>query len=246
MQFKRVHLEVDERRRRQYLRAMGITNWAGSQASSSVAVVDVERRSRARGVDAGDPSDLQSLRSIEEIVKSCRACNLCETRRNTVFGSGSATADWLLVGEAPGAEEDKQGLPFVGRAGQLLNNMLSSLGLDRGDAYIANVLKCRPPRNRDPMGEEVRKCEPYLHQQIGNIQPRIIIAMGRFAAQSLLKDTTPISRLRGQVHEYEKFGIPLIATYHPAYLLRSPLEKRKAWTDLVLARATLEKPGEGA
>lgn len=237
---------MDERRRRQYLSALGVTGWVSSEAGSSAAVVDVENLTRTHTDDLESPGDLQSLQSVEEIVKGCRACELCESRRNTVFGSGSATADWLLVGEAPGAEEDKQGVPFVGRAGQLLKNMLSSLGLNRDDVYVANVLKCRPPRNRDPMGEEVRQCESYLHQQIGNIQPKIIIAMGRFAAQSLLKDTTPISRLRGQVHEYREFGIPLIATYHPAYLLRSPLEKRKAWEDLFLARSSLEKSGESA
>ena len=156
-----------------------------------------------------------------------------------MFGAGSASADWLFVGEAPGAEEDRRGLPFVGRAGQLLDAMISALGLERDETYIANVLKCRPPDNRDPLGEEVRSCEKHLHRQIELLQPRLIIALGRFAAQSLLKSSLPIGKLRGRRHLYEPFGIPLVATYHPAYLLRSPLEKRKAWRDLLLAKTVL-------
>jgi DNA polymerase len=156
-----------------------------------------------------------------------------------VFGVGSPSAECLFVGEAPGAEEDRRGLPFVGRAGHLLNAMIFALGLERDQTYIANVLKCRPPDNRDPLGREVRSCETYLHQQIQLIEPRLIIALGRFAAQSLLKSSLPIGKLRGQLHLYEPFGIPLIATYHPAYLLRSPLEKRKVWSDLTLAKTVL-------
>ena len=184
-----------------------------------------------------------ALKVLAEEASTCTSCGLAVGRTTVVFGAGSSAADLMFVGEGPGAREDEQGVPFVGRAGQLLDSMLYGLGLNRDEVYIANVLKCRPPRNRDPMGEEVRKCEPYLHQQIRNIQPRIIIAMGRFAAQSLLKKTDPIGRLRGRVHEYDKFGIPLVVTYHPAYLLRSPLEKRKGWLDLTLARAVLENTG---
>ena len=181
----------------------------------------------------------KELFELAAVVDHCRACPLGETRRHAVFGAGSVSADWLFVGEAPGAEEDRRGLPFVGRAGQLLNAMISALGLERDQTYIANVLKCRPPDNRDPLGEEVRSCEKHLHRQIELLQPRLIIALGRFAAQSLLKSSLPIGKLRGRRHLYEPFGIPLVATYHPAYLLRSPLEKRKAWSDLRLAKTVL-------
>jgi len=244
VRFKEIHREVDRQSRNCYLDAMGITGWVLSQERQPA---DDEYIGEDQAGIAGEAprqfQDVQDLSSIEIAVRGCKACVLHQSRSNTVFGSGSLTATWFLVGEAPGAEEDKQGLPFVGRAGQLLDSMLYGLGLNRDEVYVANVLKCRPPRNRDPMGDEVGKCEPYLHQQIRNIQPKIVIAMGRFAAQSLLKKTDPISRLRGRVHEYEKFGIPLVVTYHPAYLLRSPLEKRKAWADLAFARAILENHG---
>ena len=180
-----------------------------------------------------------ALFEIATEVEHCEACSLHRTRRHTVFGAGSVSAECLFVGEAPGAEEDRGGLPFVGRAGQLLNAMIFALGLERDQTYIANVLKCRPPDNRDPLGEEVRSCETYLHRQIELLEPRIIIALGRFAAQSLLKSSLPIGKLRGLRHVYEPFGIPLVATYHPAYLLRSPLEKRKVWSDLTLAKTVL-------
>lgn len=146
----------------------------------------------------------------------------------------------MFVGEAPGAEEDRQGLPFVGRAGQLLNEMLFALGLERGSVFICNVLKCRPPDNRDPMGNEVVQCEPYLHRQIALLSPRVIVAMGRFAAQSLLKSQQSIGRLRGNVHQYGDLTLPLVVTYHPAYLLRSPADKGKAWEDLQLAREVVD------
>ena len=180
-----------------------------------------------------------ALFELAAVVDQCKACSLHRTRRHTVFGAGSASAECLFVGEAPGAEEDRRGLPFVVRAGQLLDAMIFALGLERDQTYIANVLKCRPPDNRDPLGEEVRSCETYLHRQIELLEPRIIIALGRFAAQSLLKSSLPIGKLRGLQHSYEPFGIPLVATYHPAYLLRSPLEKRKVWSDLTLAKAAL-------
>jgi DNA polymerase len=185
------------------------------------------------------PSTEGALVELAAVVDQCKACSLHETRRHTVFGRGSPSPECLFVGEAPGAEEDRRGLPFVGRAGQLLNAMIFAIGLEPDQTYIANVLKCRPPDNRDPLGEEVRSCEAYLHRQIQLIEPRLIIALGRFAAQSLLKSSLPIGKLRGQCHSYEPFGIPLVATYHPAYLLRSPLEKRKAWSDLTLAKTVL-------
>ena len=180
-----------------------------------------------------------ALFELAAVVDQCKACSLHRTRRHTVFGAGSPSADCMFVGEAPGAEEDRRGVPFVGRAGQLLNEMILALGVERDQTYIANVLKCRPPDNRDPQGEEVRSCETYLHRQIEFLEPRLIIALGRFAAQSLLKSSLPIGKLRGVRHSYEPFGIPLVATYHPAYLLRSPLEKRKVWSDLRLAKTVL-------
>jgi DNA polymerase len=142
----------------------------------------------------------------------------------------------LFIGEAPGAEEDRQGEPFVGRAGQLLNNMLLAIGLRREQVYIANVLKCRPPKNRDPRPEEAQACEPYLKRQIDLLRPKVIVALGRIAAQNLLKTDTPIGKMRGRTYVYADTSIPLLVTYHPAYLLRSPAEKRKAWEDLMLAQ----------
>jgi len=179
--------------------------------------------------------------ALADAVSGCRACKLCDGRRKTVFGVGDVQADWLVVGEAPGEQEDLQGEPFVGQAGRLLDNMLAALGLDRQrGVYIANVLKCRPPGNRNPEPDEVAQCEPFLRRQVALLQPRIILAMGRFAVQSLLGTTEPIGRLRGQVHRYE--GVPVVVTYHPAYLLRNLPDKAKAWADLCLARAELEKP----
>lgn len=177
--------------------------------------------------------------ALREAVAGCQACGLCASRRNTVFGVGHTQADWMIVGEAPGEQEDRQGEPFVGAAGQLLDAMLRACGRARGSeeagrgVYIANVLKCRPPANRNPAPEEVLRCEPFLARQVALVQPKLIIAMGRFAVQSLLKTTEPIGRLRGRVHRYE--GVPVIVTYHPAYLLRTPIDKAKAWADLCLA-----------
>jgi uracil-DNA glycosylase family 4 len=158
------------------------------------------------------------------------------TRKQAVFGVGNQQADWLIIGEAPGAEEDRQGEPFVGRAGQLLNAMLKAIGLKREQVYIANILKCRPPNNRDPRPEEAACCSPYLQRQIELIQPRLILALGRIAAQRLLQTNTSLARLRGKVHTLESTQSPVIVTYHPAYLLRSPAEKRKAWQDLQYAQ----------
>lgn len=178
--------------------------------------------------------------ALRECVSECRACSLAETRTQTVFGVGDPDADWLFIGEAPGAEEDRRGEPFVGAAGQLLDNMLAAIQLKRGDnVYIANVLKCRPPQNRDPHGEEVLRCDPFLKRQVALIQPRLIVALGRFAAQSVLNSEAAIGALRGRLHHYQ--GVPVIVTYHPAYLLRNLTDKRKAWEDLCFARATMQQ-----
>ena len=174
-------------------------------------------------------------------MAGCLRCPLHQTRTNTVFGVGNRQADWLVVGEAPGAEEDKQGEPFVGRAGGLLNSMLRGIGLAREQVFIANVLKCRPPANRDPRPEEVAQCLPYLERQIGLLQPKIMLAVGRIAAQNLLATDAPLARLRGKLHRFGEAGTPLVITYHPAYLLRTPSDKRKAWEDLKFARATWQK-----
>lgn len=177
----------------------------------------------------------QDWPQLEREVSNCQRCRLCETRTQTVFGRGNPQARWMLIGEAPGENEDKQGLPFVGRAGQLLDNMLAATGLDRDrDVYIANVLKCRPPGNRNPAPDEIAACNGYLLQQIRHIQPALIVALGRFAAQTLLETEDAIGRLRGKVHHYQ--GVPLVVSYHPAYLLRNQPDKAKAWQDLLLAR----------
>jgi DNA polymerase len=182
--------------------------------------------------------------ALAEAVAGCTACALSETRRRTVFGVGPRPAPWLLVGEAPGEQEDARGEPFVGPAGRLLDSMLASIGVARErDAFIANVLKCRPPRNRDPLPEEVARCEPYLRRQAELLQPRIVVALGRFAAQALLDTDATIASLRGRVHRYEVAGrpIPLVVTYHPAYLLRNLPEKARVWADLRLARRTVDE-----
>jgi len=172
-------------------------------------------------------------------VAACTDCKLRAGCRQTVFGVGDEQADWLLVGEAPGSDEDRLGEPFVGQAGKLLDNMLASISLGRDrNVYIANVLKCRPPGNRNPEPDEVAKCSPHLLRQIGLIQPRLILAMGRFAAQTLLGSDATIASLRVRVHQYA--GVPLIVTYHPAYLLRSLPDKAKAWQDLRFAVRTIE------
>ena len=175
---------------------------------------------------------------LKQAVPACTACGLHKSRTQTVFGVGDEQADWLLVGEAPGAEEDRLGDPFVGQAGKLLDNMLAAIDLARDDnVYICNVLKCRPPGNRNPEPDEVAKCTPFLLRQIDLIQPKLIVAMGRFAAQTLLNTDASIASLRGRVHQYA--GRPLIVTYHPAYLLRNLPDKSKAWADLVFARRTM-------
>ncbi|MCK9685487.1 uracil-DNA glycosylase [Scleromatobacter humisilvae] len=194
---------------------------------------------------------------LQDAVAACTACGLCESRRQTVFGVGHAQADWMIVGEAPGEQEDLQGEPFVGPAGQLLDQMLRAVGQSRrtdagegreddqaGDparrVFIANTLKCRPPRNRNPEPDELARCEPFLKRQLALVQPKLILVMGRFAVKQLLKSDEAIGKLRGRVHRYE--GIPVIVTYHPAYLLRNMPDKAKAWEDLCLAKATADAP----
>ena len=185
--------------------------------------------------------ELMQWDALEQAVAQCRACELCNGRRNTVFGTGDRQADWLIVGEAPGENEDLQGEPFVGQAGLLLDNMLKALGLNRQQkVYITNVLKCRPPGNRNPEPHEVAQCEPFLRRQVELLQPRIILAMGRFAVQALLQSNEPIGKLRGQVHHYN--GVPVVVTYHPAYLLRNLPDKARAWADLCLALEVLAQP----
>lgn len=182
--------------------------------------------------------------ALREAATTCSACRLCEGRTQAVFGVGHERAHWMIVGEAPGEQEDRQGEPFVGKSGQLLDNMLRAVGLTRQpesperQVYIANTVKCRPPANRNPEPQELSQCEPFLVRQIALVQPRVILAMGRFAVQSLLRSNEPIGRLRGRVHAYE--GVPLVVTYHPAYLLRNPEDKGRAWEDLCLAREVLE------
>ena len=176
---------------------------------------------------------------LREAVAACTACGLCKSRRQTVFGVGNPQAHWMIVGEAPGEQEDLKGEPFVGAAGHLLDNMLRALNLTRDEAsperqvYIANTLKCRPPRNRNPEPQEMASCEPFLVRQIELIRPKLILAMGRFAVQALLRSSEPIGKLRGRVHRYQ--GVPLVVTYHPAYLLRNLPDKSRAWEDLCLA-----------
>jgi uracil-DNA glycosylase len=226
----------------------------GSRASSSSAAPQARTAKpmpsgpKGQTDDLGDrPTQIARMGwpELKQAVASCEACALCRTRRNTVFGVGDEQADWLLVGEAPGAEEDARGEPFVGQAGRLLDNMLAAIGLQRGaGVYIANVLKCRPPGNRNPEPEEVARCSPHLVRQIELIRPRLIVAMGRFAAQTLLNSDASIASMRGRMFEYQ--GVPLVVTYHPAYLLRNMPDKAKAWEDLVFARRAMQSLSSGA
>lgn len=212
-----------EHQRRAYLQALGIDVWVpGDQPEPDAAPAVVHG-------DVGE-MDWPELRAT---VAECTRCPLHGSRTQAVFGVGDEKADWLIVGEAPGAEEDRRGEPFVGRAGKLLTEMLRAAGQDRGQVFIANILKCRPPHNRDPEAEESAACRRYLQRQIALIQPKIILAVGRIAAQQLLETDTPVGKLRGQLHQFGE--TPLVVTYHPAYLLRSPTQKSKAWQDIQLA-----------
>ena len=218
--------------RRAYLRAMGIDVWVPRDEP------DAEPDAAAPEI-AASGLDWDELRSA---VSACTRCPLHETRTQTVFGVGNPGADWLIIGEAPGAEEDRRGEPFVGRAGKLLDEMLRAIGEARDSVFIANVLKCRPPNNRDPRPDESAACRSYLERQIELINPRIVLAVGRIAAQQLLETDAPVGRMRGKVHRLG--DIPLVVTYHPAYLLRSPTQKRKSWDDLCLAMTAFAEHGQ--
>jgi DNA polymerase len=254
-------------RQRLMLRAMGIRLWSGSAATPAasapapppapapgraapaapVAAAPVAAAPVAPAAEAGARGRAIAAMdwpALRDAVAACTACALCDGRRQTVFGVGHQRAQWLIVGEAPGEQEDLKGEPFVGAAGQLLDNMLKALGLTRAEApperqvYIANTLKCRPPRNRNPEPQELASCEPFLVRQIELIQPKLILAMGRFAVQALLRSSEPIGKLRGRVHRYQ--GVPLVVTYHPAYLLRNLADKARAWDDLCLAAQVVD------
>lgn len=185
-----------------------------------------------------EPALTAGLAEIRMEIGDCQRCKLCSTRTNIVFGVGHPNADLMFVGEAPGADEDEQGEPFVGRAGQLLTKIIEAMGFQRGDVYIANILKCRPPNNRPPEPDEVATCEPFLFKQIDSIKPKVIVALGTHAAHTLLKIDTPISRIRGQVLSY-RGDVKVVPTFHPAYLLRSPDRKRDVWEDMKKVRALL-------
>ena len=185
---------------------------------------------------SGEGVSALSWDELHSAVVACTRCELSTTRTQTVFGAGNQQADWMIIGEAPGAEEDRRGEPFVGKAGQLLNNMLAAIGLPREMVYIANVLKCRPPNNRDPKPDEAAHCRGYLERQMALVKPRLILVVGRIAAQNLLQTDVPLGRLRGKLHREPLTGTPVIVTYHPAYLLRQPNDKSKAWQDLLLAQ----------
>lgn len=242
--------------RNAYLDALGIDRWVSRDAPAAPEVAPEPEAAPVAMPATRSPTsrvsepivaprpalpaniDWDPLRAA---VAACTACDLCKTRTQTVFGVGNVRAEWLIVGEAPGAEEDRQGEPFVGRAGQLLNSMLLAIGLPRETVFIANVLKCRPPGNRDPKPEEVSRCLPFLSAQIALLKPKIMLAVGRIAAQNLLATDSPLARLRGKLHRFGEAETPLVITYHPAYLLRTPADKRKAWEDLKFARATYQR-----
>lgn len=227
---------ASETERREYLSAIGIDVWTVRGAPGEPVADDTQL-----SVSAEMPAtDIAALRHQ---VASCSKCGLHETRTQTVFGVGSEAADLMIIGEAPGAEEDRRGEPFVGRAGKLLDEMLRAIGLSRESVFIANVLKCRPPNNRDPLLDESSSCRPYLERQIDLVAPRLILAVGRIAAQQLLGTDAPLGRLRGRQHSLDGRQLPVFVTYHPAYLLRSPTQKRKAWQDLCMARDALRAKG---
>ena len=231
-------LSSDPDRRLRYLDALGIQVWARRGARSGEEAAREPTATMGEAVAVPEQGDVSELDwdALRARVLSCTRCELHKQRTQAVFGVGNRAAQWLIIGEAPGADEDRQGEPFVGRAGKLLNNMLLAIGLQRAEVYIANIVKCRPPSNREPAAEEAQACAPYLARQIALINPKIILALGRVAAQNLLRTERPVGSLRGKRFSYEQTDIPIIVTYHPAYLLRSPQEKRKAWQDLLAAR----------
>lgn len=224
---------MDNATRLQYLEAMGIDVWLPR------AVPNQEHASTSDAIAGNalpEPEPADSWEALQAEVTPCIKCDLCKTRTQTVFGSGNKKAEWMIIGEGPGQNEDLQGLPFVGKAGQLLTEMLRAVGLDREEVFIANIVKCRPPSNRDPKPIEIETCKPYLLRQIALVKPKIIVVLGRVAAQALLNTEEPIGKLRGKIHALN--DTPVVVVYHPAYLLRSLLDKRKAWTDLKLALQT--------
>ena len=247
-----------------YLRALGVDVYVPRDAVPEVvadAVPDAEPmraepvQPLAQVVDPASDAPIADdaggygWEELRAAVAACRRCELHQTRTQTVFGVGNPGARWMFIGEAPGQEEDRQGEPFVGRAGQLLNAMIRALGMRREDVFIANILKCRPPGNRDPKPAEAASCRRFLERQVELVAPTLVIAVGRIAAQDLLATETPIAKLRGKVHSFGAKNWPLVVTYHPAYLLRSPGEKRKAWQDLLHARhlfTRLERERAGA
>ena len=218
-----------EAQRRAYLEALEVDVWTlrGSASDEKAATTDD---------DSLQESKILSWSELRDKVSACTLCSLHRTRTQTVFGVGSESADWMIIGEAPGAEEDRRGDPFVGRAGKLLDEMLRAVGLARDSVFITNLLKCRPPNNRDPTVDEAASCRAYLDRQIALLSPKLILVVGRIAAQHLLETDAPLGRLRGQKHYLNNGQLPVVVTYHPAYLLRSPTQKRKAWQDLCLAR----------
>jgi len=230
------------------LREIGVRVWAAPDEEVPAVPIAIEATAAALAPAAPtSPVSTLDWPALREAVAACTACKLCETRRQTVFGVGNTSAHWMIVGEAPGEQEDRQGEPFVGKSGQLLDNMLRAVSMTRGEAeparqvFIANTLKCRPPGNRNPLPDELAKCEAFLIRQVELVRPKIILAMGAFAVQSLLRSTEPVGKLRGRVHRYQ--GVPLIVTYHPAYLLRNLVDKAKAWDDLCLAVETVQATG---
>lgn len=232
---------MDIGRRQQYLDAMGITRYVQrEQAVADIPPKTIQHEKPADKMPVSEPRETivpvstqhADWATLRNKVASCTACDLHASRTQTVFGVGDETARLLIVGEAPGADEDRQGEPFVGRAGQLLNAMLQAVGLARETVYIANVLKCRPPGNRNPNAEEVAACQPFLLQQLSLIKPKLMLAVGGIAAHNLLDTDEAVGRLRKRVHYYGEAGTPLLVTYHPAYLLRRPEEKAKVWQDL--------------
>jgi uracil-DNA glycosylase family 4 len=233
---------LDNALRLQYLEAMGIDVWLPRESMDNAQPLSSEIVTDDTEPDTTIKSTTDKWNVLQAEVANCTKCTLCKTRTQTVFGAGNKQADWMLVGEAPGQHEDEQGQPFVGKAGLLLTEMLRAIGLTRKEVFITNILKCRPPNNRDPHADEVESCNDYLQRQQVLIQPKIILAVGRIAAQTLLNTDQPLARLRGKVHTFN--NTPVVVVYHPAYLLRSLPEKRKAWLDLTHALQTV-KNNEG-
>lgn len=229
---------MDEASRRHYLQAMGITVWQRRDVPVLSDVQTVAHGLQECDVPIGDAST--RWQGLAEQVRTCTACPLHQGRTHTVLGVGNQQAQWLVIGEAPGAEEDRQGEPFVGPAGKLLNEMLFAIGLKREEVYIANIVKCRPPQNREPAAEEAAHCAAYLREQIDLIQPKVILCVGKVAANNLLGNVASLASYRGHTHRYADTDIPVVVTYHPAYLLRYPLEKRRAWEDLNYAASVLQ------